>query len=54
MGLGALLSFAGATVGGYIGWIVAAPFGFVAAFIVSMIGTGFGMYYGRQLARRWS
>lgn len=54
MGLAALLSFAGATVGGYAGWYIGKPFGFTMAFIVSMVGSGFGMYYGRQLAKRWS
>ena len=54
MGLGALLSFAGATVGGYAGWYVGLPFGFFAAIMLSIVGSGFGMYYGRQLAKRWS
>jgi hypothetical protein len=49
-----LLSFAGATVGGYVGWAIGSPMGFFGAFVVSMIGTGFGMYYGVKLSKRWS
>jgi hypothetical protein len=45
-----LLTFLGASVGGAIGWWVGAPFGIMTAFIVSMVGTGLGMYGGRWLA----
>lgn len=48
-----LLGFVGATVGGYAGWAVGALAGTFAAFIVSMIGTGFGMYWGRRLAQHF-
>jgi len=54
MSLAALLSFLGATVGGWIGWILGKPVGFGTAFVLSIIGSGLGMYYGRRLARRWS
>lgn len=47
-----LLSFTGATIGGYAGWAVGMPFGGVfTAFVVSMVGTGVGMYYGRKLGQ---
>ena len=46
-----LLGFLGATIGGYGGWALGAPAGLFTAFIVSMIGTGFGMYWGRRLAQ---
>lgn len=46
-----LLSFVGATVGGYAGWALGALIGPFSAFMVSMIGTGVGMYYGRRIAR---
>jgi uncharacterized membrane protein YeaQ/YmgE (transglycosylase-associated protein family) len=48
-----LLGFVGATIGGYAGWAVGAPAGTFAAFVVSMIGTGFGMYWGRRLAQHF-
>ena len=46
-----LLGFVGATVGGYAGWALGALAGPFTAFVVSMIGTCFGMYWGRLLAR---
>ena len=48
-----LLGFVGATVGGYAGWAVGALAGPFTAFVVSMIGTGFGMYWGRRLAQHF-
>ncbi|MEP6731550.1 MAG: hypothetical protein ABJE10_12960 [bacterium] len=48
-----LLSFIGATVGGGIGWWAGESYGFVVAFMVSMVGTGFGIYYGRKLGRHY-
>ena len=52
-GMGKLFSFIGATIGGYAGWFVGAKIGFTTAFIVSMIGTGVGMYYGRRIAQNY-
>ena len=46
-----LFSFIGATIGGYAGWFLGAKVGFTTAFILSMVGTGFGMYYGRRIAQ---
>jgi uncharacterized membrane protein YeaQ/YmgE (transglycosylase-associated protein family) len=46
-----LLGFVGATIGGYAGWALGAPIGIFTAFMVSTIGTGIGMYYGRRLGR---
>ena len=52
-----LYSFIGATVGSYAGWAIGAPVGFTTAFMVSMVGTGLGIYaraprvarhYGRE------
>ena len=42
----------GGTVGGAIGWWLADAGGIFAAFIVSMIATGVGMYAGSRLAAR--
>jgi hypothetical protein len=49
--MGKLFSFIGATVGSYAGWAIGARVGFTTAFMVSMVGTGLGIYYGRRLAR---
>jgi hypothetical protein len=45
-----LLSCVGASLVGSIGWWMGERVGFMTAFILSMIGTGVGMYAGRRLA----
>jgi hypothetical protein len=47
-----LFGFLGATAGSAVGWWAGAHVGFMTAFIVSTIGTGAGIYWGRQLAGR--
>jgi hypothetical protein len=47
-----LLALVGATVGGYLGWYAGAYVGMTTAFMISMVGTGFGMYWGRRLAQQ--
>jgi hypothetical protein len=49
--MGKFFSFIGATIGGYAGWAIGARVGFTTAFIVSMVGTGVGIYYGRRIAQ---
>ncbi|HEV2018655.1 MAG TPA: hypothetical protein VGQ98_10160 [Gemmatimonadaceae bacterium] len=51
--MGKLFSFIGATIGSYAGWALGATMGFYTAFMVSMVGTGFGIYFGRRLARNY-
>jgi hypothetical protein len=48
-----LLGMVGATVLGSAGWWVGDHIGLMTAFTFSMIGTGFGMYAGRRLAREY-
>jgi hypothetical protein len=48
-----LAAFGGSTVGGYIGWFLGAKFGITTAFVLSMIGTGVGMYYGAKFAKQY-
>ena len=48
-----LLGFIGATAGSYAGWALGAPVGTFAAFVVSMVGTGVGIYAGRRLGRHY-
>lgn len=45
-----LFGFIGATAGGYLGWWLGAPGGTMTAFMLSMVGTGAGMYVGRRVA----
>jgi hypothetical protein len=37
-------------VGSWLGWWLGDHVGLMTAFILSMIGAGFGLYYGRRLA----
>ena len=53
MNMGKLFSFIGATIGGYAGWFVGARVGTATAFILSMVGTGIGIYYGRRIAANY-
>jgi hypothetical protein len=48
-----LAGFAGATIGGYVGWFLGDKIGLMTAFILSMVGTGLGMYYGAKIAREY-
>ena len=47
-----LLGFVGATLGGAVGWWAGAHVGMMTAFMVSMLGTGAGMYGGWRGADR--
>jgi hypothetical protein len=46
-----LLVFLGLSVGGWAGWALGAPFGFLAAFVLCVVGTALGLYVGRRIAR---
>ena len=48
-----LLTMLGMTIGGYIGWLIGAPVGIFTAFILSMVGTGAGVYTARRFAERF-
>ena len=41
------------TVGSAIGWWLGAKVGIMTAFMVSMLGTGLGIYYGRKAAQHY-
>jgi len=45
-----VMSFIGATVGGGVGWWAGAGVGFMTAFILSMVGTGIGIYGAKRIA----
>jgi len=46
-----LLDFIGLSAGGWIGWYIGAVVSIFTAFIVSMIGTGLGLYAVRRLTK---
>lgn len=39
------------TIGGWIGWALGAKVSIFTAFVVSMLGTGIGLYYSQKIAR---
>jgi hypothetical protein len=52
--MGRLYGFVGTTVLGYVGWFVGALVGTTTAVILSIIGSGLGIYYGRKVAQYYS
>jgi len=48
-----LLGIVGATLGSAIGWWLGARVGVMTAFVLSMVGTGVGLYAGYQIAGRY-
>ncbi|HEX9608345.1 MAG TPA: hypothetical protein VF962_14050 [Gemmatimonadaceae bacterium] len=53
LGMGKLFAFVGSTIGGYAGWALGATVGLTTAVMVSMVGTGIGIYYGRRIAKAY-
>lgn len=47
-----ILDLLGMTAGGYLGWMVGGWISFFTAFIVSMVGTGVGLYAARRFTRQ--
>ena len=52
--MGRLFGFVGATVLGYAGWFVGMLVGITTAVILTIIGSGLGIYYGRKVAQYYS
>lgn len=48
-----LFMLVGSTLGSYAGWWLGAHAGVMSAFVVSMIGTGLGIYGGRRVAQQY-
>jgi hypothetical protein len=48
-----LFMLIGSTLGSYAGWWLGAHVGVMSAFIVSMVGTGLGIYGGRRVAQQY-
>jgi hypothetical protein len=48
-----LFMMIGSTLGSYAGWWLGAHAGVMPAFIVSMVGTGLGIYGGRRVAQQY-
>jgi hypothetical protein len=48
-----LFGLVGATIGSTLGWWGGAHVGMMSAFVVSMVGTGAGLYAGWRLSDRY-
>ena len=48
-----LLGFLGMTVGGWLGWALGAPISIFTAFILSMVGTGLGLWAAQRFTRNY-
>jgi hypothetical protein len=46
-----LLDLIGMSLGGWLGWMAGAAISIFTAFVVSMVGTGVGLYAIRRLTR---
>jgi hypothetical protein len=49
-----LFGFLGATVGSGVGWWLGAHVGFMTAFLLSVVGTGVGIYAAYRIAIRYA
>ena len=47
------LNLAGMSAGGWVGWALGAQISIFTAFIVSMVGTGVGLYYTQRAVKRF-
>ncbi len=43
----------GMTAGGWLGWAIGARISIFTAFVVSIVGTGFGLYVAHKIARQY-
>ena len=48
-----ILAFIGMTAGGWIGWEIGALVSTFTAFVVSVVGTGLGLYAARRFTDRY-
>ncbi len=48
-----MFAFIGSMVVGYAGWFLGEPFGMFTAFVLSIVGTGVGIYVGRRIGRHY-
>lgn len=47
-----ILNFIGMTIGGWIGWAIGAQISIFTAYMVSMVGTGLGLYAAIRVTKR--
>lgn len=49
----AIFAMLGSLMLGWLGWVLGAHIGFGTALVLSCIGSGFGLYWGRRLFDEW-
>jgi len=49
-----LLLLTGSSLGGWAGWTLGKPFGMMLGFLLSLIGTGVGVYAARWFIRDYA
>ena len=47
-----MLNFIGMTIGGWIGWAIGARVSIFTAYMVSMVGTGLGLYAAIRVTKQ--
>ena len=47
-----LFAIIGSTIGGWLGWTLGEHVGFMTAYVLGIVGTAAGVYYGRIFADR--
>jgi hypothetical protein len=47
-----LIPYLAAIVAGWIGWMIGRRGGVFTAYVLSVVGTAVGLYYGRRLVKR--
>jgi hypothetical protein len=47
-----ILNLMGMTLGGWLGWELGILVSIFTAFIIGMVGTGFGLYVSQRLSKR--
>jgi hypothetical protein len=48
-----IFAFIGMTVGGWIGWVIGARVSTFTAFVLSVVGTGAGLYLANRFTGRY-
>ena len=46
------LNLMGMSAGGWLGWVIGAQISLFTAFVVSMVGTGIGLYFTQRGVKR--
>lgn len=47
-----LIKLAGMSAGGWLGWAIGRPASFFTAFVLSVVGTGLGLYVADRIGAR--